>query len=153
MDAEMHRPSDYHADDRRFAKRIERYIAESLKLGSAMLVKRGLSAPKPLRDEGGLSFNASFQRSVPGIGKLGGDCLAIEPVLPVLDRILVAAKQKALSDYVDPDPNRWVKGKTPWFDAAAGLRGRPAAAGRACPTEPEGEEPRRSRVGLDRARG
>jgi hypothetical protein len=123
MDAELHQVSNYHTDDQRLAKRIQRHIDESLKLAKDFLRRRGVSAPKPERLSGGVSFNAAFQRSVPGIGKLGGDCIAIEPALAVLDRILKGAKQTPLSGYVDRDPEKLVQGRTPWFDPAAVLAG------------------------------
>jgi hypothetical protein len=124
MEVELHDPSGHHADDRRFAKRIQRHIAETLKLAKDFLRRRGVSAPKhvkPVLLGGGISFNASFQRSVPGVGKLGSDCIAIEPSLAVLDRILTDAKQTPLSGYLDLDPEKWFKGKKPWFDPVKGL--------------------------------
>jgi hypothetical protein len=121
MEAELHDPSGHHADDRRFAKRIQRHIDDALKLAKEFLRRRGVSAPKPVPLGGGISFNVSFQRSVPGVGKLGSDCVAIVPGLAVLDRILTDAKQTPLGGYLDPDPEKWTKGKTPWFDPANGL--------------------------------
>jgi hypothetical protein len=121
MAAEFLEACDDHPDDRPFAERIRRHIEDSLRLAQNFARRRGMTLPKSAPRGAGISFNAAFQRAVPGLGKLGGDCAAIEPALALLDQILIEAGQAALSGFLDPDPERLTDARSPWFDPAHGL--------------------------------
>jgi hypothetical protein len=129
---QLHNPADYHEDDRAFAQRIDRHNKQALRRLKNFYRRRGL--PIPVLDSGrGISFTTAFQRPVPELGKLGADCMSIEPVLAALDKVARKAKLPPLSQFVNHDPEGLSGTKPEWFDPAAGLttvRGLQAELGR-----------------------
>jgi hypothetical protein len=117
---QLHNPSVYHEDDREFAERIDRHNRQALRHVKWFYRRRGL--PIPTHKNSGISFIVAFQRAIPDMGTLGGDCMAIEPTLPALDKLAATANVPSLSSFVNPDPERLSGSDPEWFDAEAGLK-------------------------------
>jgi len=115
-----HSPASYHEDDRAFADCIDRHNRQALRRVKNFYRSRGLPIPN-LGCGGGISFAAAFRRAVPGLGKLGADCMAIEPALAALDKVAEKANLPPLSEFVNHDAEGLTGTKPEWFDPAAGL--------------------------------
>lgn len=120
MEADFHRPEVYHDDDRALAEQIARRIRDTVRFIKQFCRSQGIQLAKPLRHRG-ISFLTSFQRAVPGIAKLGGDCMAIEPVLDQLDTLARKIDLPPPSRFVNHDPERISGQKREWFDPTSGL--------------------------------
>jgi multidrug efflux pump subunit AcrA (membrane-fusion protein) len=116
----LHNPAVHHVDDREFALRIDRHNRQALRRIKSFYRKRGLAIPK-LSSGRGISFVVVFQRAIPNVGTLGGDCMAIEPVLSILDKIAAKANVLPMSTFVNPDPEGLSGSSPDWFDAADGI--------------------------------
>ena len=100
----LHDPAVYHDDDRAFAERIRRHMRDAIRLIRKFASTHKIKLPQSAL-EGGLSFNVSFRRAVPDLGKLGTDCMAIGPALAALDRLAGKQGLAPLSRYVNYDPD------------------------------------------------
>jgi hypothetical protein len=117
---QLHNPASHHEDDRAFARRIDRHNRDALRLIKAYFRAHGMAVP-PLQSGGGIAFITAFRRAIPNVGKLGADCMAIEPALAALDALAEKAKLMPLSHFVNHDPQGLSGEKPDWFDPAAGL--------------------------------
>ncbi len=113
-------PTSYHEDDQAFAERMQRHARAALRLLKDYYRTHGLPLPT-LASGGGIAFTTAFRRALPELGKLGTDCLAIEPALAALDKLAQKAQLAALSEFVNHDPHGMLAEKPPWFDPAASL--------------------------------
>ena len=120
MAAMLQNPKVHHEDDREFAVRIDRHNREALRKVKSFYRKRGMPIPT-LSSKRGISFVVVFKRPIPNVGTLGGDCMAIEPVLPALDKLAAKANVLPLSTFVNPDPEGLLGSSPDWFDPADGL--------------------------------
>lgn len=117
---QLHNPSAHHEEDRPLAERIDRLNRRALRHVRWYYRRRGL--PIPAHKNCGISFLVAYKRAIPDFGTLGGDCLAIEAVLPELDKLAATAKVPALSTYVNPDPEGLSGDDPEWFDAESGMK-------------------------------
>jgi hypothetical protein len=115
-----HNPTSYHEDDQPFARRIDRHNRQAMRLLKQFYRRRGLPIPT-LSSGGGISFIAAFRRPIPELGKLGADCMAIEPALAALDKVARKGDLPPLTEFVNPDAEGLSGTKPEWFDPAAGL--------------------------------
>lgn len=116
---QLHNPSVFHEDDRALAERIDRHNRQALRQVKSFYRRRGLTVPT--HKTSGISFIVAYERAIPDAGTLGGDCMAIEPVLPELDKLAVKVSVLPLSTFVNPDPEGLAGGKPDWFSASDGL--------------------------------
>ena len=81
----------------------------------------------------GIAFSAAFQKKVTGVGKLGRDCMEIEPALKTLDKLAKKKKLPDLSSLLSVDPEEMAEmldmdvedlGAPPeqWFAPEEGLK-------------------------------
>lgn len=116
----LHNPKVHHEDNREFAVRIDRHNRDALRKVKNFYRKRGLPIPT-LSSKRGISFIVVFKRAIPSVGTLGGDCMAIEPLLPALDKLAAKANVLPLSTFVNPDPEGLSGSPPDWFDPPDGL--------------------------------
>jgi hypothetical protein len=117
---QLSNPGSYHEDDQPFARRIQKHNRESLRLIKDFY--RSHKLPLPILSSGcGIAFTTAFRRALPELGKLGGDCMAIEPVLAALDKLAAKANLAPLSQFVNHDAHGLSGDRPSWFDPAAGL--------------------------------
>lgn len=117
---QLHNPATHNEEDRTLAERIDRLNRQALRQVKAFYRRRGL--PVPAHKNSAVSFLVVYKLAVPDFGTLGNECLAIELVLPELDKLAATAKVPKLSSYVNPDPEGQSGNDPEWFDPEAALK-------------------------------